>query len=72
VLQHARLVALGRISYGVYLWHPILFYGAHMPRLVSIPCAIGAAALSNRYIEQRFLRRPRAPLPPAPVVPATS
>jgi peptidoglycan/LPS O-acetylase OafA/YrhL len=70
VLQRARLVALGRISYGVYLWHPILFYGAHMPRLVSIPCAIGAAALSNRYIEQRFLRRPRAPLPPAPIVAA--
>jgi peptidoglycan/LPS O-acetylase OafA/YrhL len=70
VLARGRLVALGRISYGVYLWHPILFYAAHMPRLVSIPCAIGAAALSNRYIERRFLRRPRAPLPPAPVVAA--
>jgi peptidoglycan/LPS O-acetylase OafA/YrhL len=70
VLARGRLVALGRISYGVYLWHPILFYAAHMPRLVSIPCAIGAAALSNRYIEKRFLRRPRAPLPPAPVVAA--
>jgi peptidoglycan/LPS O-acetylase OafA/YrhL len=68
VLARPRLVALGRISYGVYLWHPILFYAAHMPRLLSIPCAIGAAALSNRYIEKRFLRRPRAPLPPAPVV----
>ena len=68
VLSRARLVALGRISYGVYLWHPILLFAAHMPRLLSIPCAIGAAALSNRYIEKRFLRRPSAPLPPAPAV----
>jgi peptidoglycan/LPS O-acetylase OafA/YrhL len=71
VLSRRRLVALGRISYGVYLWHPILLYAAHMPKLVSILCAIGAAALSNRYIEKRFLRRPTAPLPPAPVVAAT-
>jgi peptidoglycan/LPS O-acetylase OafA/YrhL len=68
VLARRRLVALGRISYGVYLWHPILLYAAHVPKLASIPCAIGAAALSNRYVEQRFRRRPRAPLPPAPVV----
>jgi peptidoglycan/LPS O-acetylase OafA/YrhL len=67
-LARPRLVALGKISYGVYLWHPILLYGAHLPGLLSIPCAIGAAALSNRYVERRFLRRPRAPLPPAPVV----
>lgn len=68
VLARGRLVALGRISYGVYLWHPILLYAAHVPKLASIPLAIGAAALSNRYIEQRFRRRPAAPLPPAPVV----
>jgi peptidoglycan/LPS O-acetylase OafA/YrhL len=68
LLARGRLVALGRISYGVYLWHPILLYAAHVPKLASIPCAIGAAALSNRYVEQRFRRRPRAPLPPAPVV----
>ena len=67
-LSRARLVALGRISYGVYLWHPILLFAAHVPKLASIPCAIGAAALSNRYIEKRFLRRPSAPLPPAPAV----
>jgi peptidoglycan/LPS O-acetylase OafA/YrhL len=70
LLARPRLVALGRISYGVYLWHPILLFAVHMPRLVSIPCAVGAAALSNRYVEQRFRRRPRAPLPPAPVVAA--
>lgn len=69
-LARGRLVALGRISYGVYLWHPILLFAAHMPRLLSIPCAIGVAALSNKYIEKRFLRRPRAPLPPAPAVAA--
>jgi peptidoglycan/LPS O-acetylase OafA/YrhL len=68
VLARGRLVALGRISYGVYLWHPILLYAAHVPKLASIPCAIGAAALSNRYVEQRFRRRPQAPLPPAPIV----
>ena len=68
VLSRARLVALGRISYAVYLWHPILLFAVHMPKLLSVPCAIGAAALSNRYVEKRFRRRPSAPFPPAPAV----
>lgn len=69
-LTRPRLVALGRISYGVYLWHPIFLYAAPMPGILAMPCAIAAAALSNRYVEQRFFRRPRAPLPPAPVAAA--
>jgi peptidoglycan/LPS O-acetylase OafA/YrhL len=67
-LERPTLVALGRISYGVYLWHPILLYAAHFPPLASIPAAMVVAGLSNRYVEQRFRRRPRMPLPPTPVV----
>jgi peptidoglycan/LPS O-acetylase OafA/YrhL len=56
-LERWRLPELGRISFGVYLWHPIFLYAAHLPFPLSIPAAIKAAALSNRYVEQRFLRR---------------
>jgi peptidoglycan/LPS O-acetylase OafA/YrhL len=68
LLERPTLVALGRISYGVYLWHPILLYAAHFPPLASIPAAIVVAALSNRYVERRFRRRPRAALPTARIV----
>jgi len=57
-LERGGLPALGRISYGVYLWHPILLYAAHMPAAASIPAAIGAAAASHRLVERRF-RAPR-------------
>src|SRR5581483_945943 len=62
LLARPRLVGLGRISYAVYLWHPILFYTAHLPRLVSVPAALVAAALSDRFVERRF-RRARPPRP---------
>lgn len=48
--------SLGRISYGLYLWHLplVIAYG-----WVGIPLALGIAALSYRYVETPFLRRKR-------------
>jgi peptidoglycan/LPS O-acetylase OafA/YrhL len=69
-------VALGRISYGVYLWHYVLWgmlrrtipadmsEWVRRPLLVAI--AIGVAMVSYRWVEQPFLamkRRPEAPTP---------
>jgi peptidoglycan/LPS O-acetylase OafA/YrhL len=64
------LPQLGRISYGIYLWHPILLFAAHVPKPVSIPAAIAAAAASNRVVEQRFRRPGRATASPARPAPA--
>jgi peptidoglycan/LPS O-acetylase OafA/YrhL len=56
------LVALGAISYGVYLWHwPVMYIGGEY--LPSVPMAlvftvvtISIAGLSYRYVELPFLR----------------
>ncbi len=61
------LVYLGRISYGLYVFHGLLLIvGEHVLRdrcrlrhswiLITLPFIVGAAALSYEYVEKPFLR----------------
>ena len=52
------LRGLGRISYGLYLWHWPLFFAFGW--MLGIPLALGAALVSYRFVEQPFLRRRHA------------
>src|SRR4029078_2725708 len=55
--------SLGRISYGLYVWHtiPVALAVAAGYQFVGVPLSIAVALLSYRYIEQPFLRRKRRP-----------
>lgn len=66
LLATRPLVALGKISYGVYLWHvPVLVLGRHHLHLpvpgpvknaLLVALAIGLAAVSYTYVERPILR----------------
>jgi peptidoglycan/LPS O-acetylase OafA/YrhL len=63
LLAWKPLAALGAISYGFYLWHMPITIAARSLDLplygpLSIILAIGGAAISWRYIERPFRRRP--------------
>jgi peptidoglycan/LPS O-acetylase OafA/YrhL len=68
VLERRPLVPIGRISYGLYLWHLPIYgfvfkYGAALPRAAQSVAAVllsfAVASLSFRFIEQPFLRLKR-------------
>jgi peptidoglycan/LPS O-acetylase OafA/YrhL len=73
------LRAVGRISYGLYLWQGVVIFGVfgdnlqHAPlgrSMVAISVAVVVACFSYRYVERPFLRIKRRPSPmpqPAPV-----
>jgi peptidoglycan/LPS O-acetylase OafA/YrhL len=63
-LRSQPLVNVGRVSYGIYLWHPILMYAAGdwpIERLVAVPATFVIADFSYRFVEQPFLARKRRP-----------
>ena len=79
LLGSRPLVALGQISYGLYLWHPLVLHAFGAPPrgfsargVAGVAGAILVAAASRRVVELPFLRRKRRvdvalPLPlPAP------
>ena len=82
LIDRAWLRGLGRISYGLYLWHIPIYVAVGW--VAGLPIAILVAVLSYRFVEQPFLtrrhrtREPKdaAPVPveplPAPAVQASS
>jgi peptidoglycan/LPS O-acetylase OafA/YrhL len=64
-LEWNGLVWVGRISYGLYLWHflftPVAKHGSGPVRIFSVAAAVAltfvAAALSYRFVERPFLLR---------------
>jgi peptidoglycan/LPS O-acetylase OafA/YrhL len=60
-LSFRPLVFVGQISYGLYLWHAMIFFGPqpHLPRSLEIALAFVFAIASYYGVERFFLRRKR-------------
>jgi peptidoglycan/LPS O-acetylase OafA/YrhL len=64
LFEFSGLVMLGRISYGLYLWHWIIFtilqdrlrFSGAQLAVVGVPLAVGISLLSYRLVEQPMLR----------------
>jgi peptidoglycan/LPS O-acetylase OafA/YrhL len=56
------LVGLGRISYGLYVWHPIVMWSTHyLSTTEGVFASVAVAVLSHRFVERPFLRLKPAP-----------
>ena len=68
-LRMRGLVAVGRWSYSLYLWHMILIHATPwlqlQPQIAEL-LAVPLAAASYRFVEVPFLRRKRPTVPPLP------
>lgn len=64
VISNRPLIALGKISYSLYLWHWTMWWllRDHSPLIVP-GAAFVAASLSYRFVEQPFRRRRPSPGP---------
>jgi peptidoglycan/LPS O-acetylase OafA/YrhL len=63
---------LGRVSYAAYLWNGIVLWATPVRGLAGLALTLVVAALSTRFVEQRF-RRPRHEIRASPQpVPAAS
>jgi peptidoglycan/LPS O-acetylase OafA/YrhL len=68
LLRMRMLQRVGRISYGVYLWHlPLMIFAGPVSGAI---LAFPVAAASYRWVEQPFLRRKAGVSMTAPVTPA--
>jgi peptidoglycan/LPS O-acetylase OafA/YrhL len=61
-LRQQHLVYIGRISYGIYLWHYVLLeilvrrFGAPLAALIGVPLCVALAAASFKWVESPILR----------------
>jgi peptidoglycan/LPS O-acetylase OafA/YrhL len=58
ILAARPLRFLGRISYALYLWHPVTLHAVRNP-VLGVALAVVAAVASQHLVEQRFRRRSR-------------